>query len=501
MMSDPSSVDGSTVDELTGKLVLLIDESRPWHEATSMHRELSAKVRHYVRYIRSPSFADEYGQRPQDTIVRLVSLQPPPENTLEFFQRISYELHKNGIDFEYQVGEEGIPVLLGPGTPLAPPPVTAVPPAPPPPPSEPAVADDMPAEVAWEVQEVVRDPETEASGIEAELAAEIEEALDTLEAGTVEHAAAPEVVEAPATLDPEALEPPDVAEISEPPESAAPASISPADELRDAEDQLDAELSGDEDWEAAYLDEGPSELELLIEAPDDVASRFIGVDEPPESTVEAPSDESLEPLPESEQTHPPFFPEEEFGRALPPRDDVETLLRSVDSAPLEPAIIETSSGKRIRLDVPEAAKAKSAADDSRPSLGRAVGAAVGAALVGAVAWAALSAAAGQGASPLAVAVALMVGMSVRLRGGGHTDAFRLVGCLGTTLGSALGALLATAALTGRSEGQGLQGVVNLFINPASLWAAVDTHFDPIDLVSLVIALYIAFKISATRPAD
>ena len=95
MMSDPSSVDRTTFDELTGKLVLLIDESRPWHDATSMNRQLSAKVRNYVRYIRSETFAGEYGQRPQDTIVRLVSTEPPAEDSLEFFQRIGYELQKD----------------------------------------------------------------------------------------------------------------------------------------------------------------------------------------------------------------------------------------------------------------------------------------------------------------------------------------------------------------------------------------------------------------------
>jgi hypothetical protein len=92
-------------------------------------------------------------------------------------------------------------------------------------------------------------------------------------------------------------------------------------------------------------------------------------------------------------------------------------------------------------------------------------------------------------------------MSVRLRGAGHTNSFRLVGCLGTIFGSALGALLATAALTGWSQGGGLEGIINLFIDPTSLWAAIDATFNPIDLVSLVIALYVAYKISASKPTD
>ena len=69
---------------------------------------------------------------------------------------------------------------------------------------------------------------------------------------------------------------------------------------------------------------------------------------------------------------------------------------------------------------------------------------------------------------------------------------------GTIFGSALGALLATAALTW-SGGQGPDGVVKLFVDPASLWAAINATFGTLDLVSLVIALYVAYKISASAP--
>ena len=491
MMSDPSSVDRTTLDELTGKLVLLIEESRSWHDAKLMHRQLSAKVKHYVRYIRSESFAGEYGQRPQDTIVRLVSTEPPAEDSLEFFQRIGYELRKNGIDFEYQLGEEGIPVLVSPGTPMAPPPVTAVPPTPPPPLSAPRAAVEVPTEEASEAKDVAQVPEAAETDMAAALAAEIEEAFDTLEAGPAEDSKAVDVEAAP---EGEAVEPFEAVETTQAREPTAAGDAPPSFASPDQHEESEAA----DEWEVQYLDEGPSELELLIEAPNDVASRYIGVDEAP---VAAAPDELPEQPPEAERTHPPFFPEEEFGRALPEPAEVETILRRVDSAPLVP-IIETSSGRRIRLDAPgTAASARQTADDSGPSLRRAIGAALGAAIVGAAAWAALAIAAAQGASPLALAVALMVGMSVRLRGGGHTNSFRLVGCLGTLLGSALGALLATAALTGWGDGQGLAGIVNVLISPVSLWAAIDTHFDPIDLVSLLVALYIAFKISAATPAD
>jgi len=516
MMSDPSSVDRTTFDELTGKLVLLIDESRPWRDATSMNRQLSAKVRNYVRYIRSETFVGEYGQRPQDTIVRLVSTEPPAEDSLEFFQRIGYELQKNGIDFEYQVGEEGIPVLVSPTTATAHPPVVPIPPAPPPPRSAAPTVDAESVEEAMPASEAAHVAEVGETGIDAELAAEIEEALDSLEVGPIESTEAAVVEEPEETRQPEArevsaadeiAEPLEPATAEEPPTPEEPASVSPSVEPREAapsfvsQDQIEQQLPGADDWEAEYLNEGPSELEMLIEAPEDVASRFIGLDQP--EPVSAASEEELAELPpDAEQTHPPFFPEEEFGRALPEPVEFETLLRSAESEPFEPAIIETSSGKRIRLDVDgSAVAARQAADDSRPSLARAIGAALGAGIVGAIAWAALAIPAAQGASPLALAVALMVGMSVRLRGGGHTNAFRLVGCLGTIFGSALGALLATAALTGWVEGQGLARAFSLFVDPVGLWAAIDTYFDPIDLVSLAIAIYIAYKLSAARPAE
>lgn len=486
MMSDPSSVDRTTFDELTGKLVLLIDESRAWQDTPSMHRQLSAKVRHYVRYIRSESFAGEYDQRPQDTIVRLVSKEPPANESTEFFERISYELGKNGIDFEYQVGAEGVPVLVSPGA-AAPPPTASGPtPQPPPPPSQ------APIEAPRDADGVLSAPEVAGPGFEAELAAEIDEALEALEAGS--------------------LEPDEPEHVAEPPEPPQPAAPTPAAESQDhapsfsSPDQLEEGLAKRDVWELEYLEEGPSELEMLIEAPDDVASRYIGLDEEPAAAPEAAIPEEVEvvePPSDAERTHPPFFPEEEFGRALPQPGEVQTLLRGVETEPFEPAIIETASGKRIRLEVPGAAATPrpGRTDETAPSLRRAIGAALGAGIAGAIIWAALAIPAGKGASPLALAVALMVGMSVRLRGAGQTNAFRLVGCLGTIFGSALGALLATVALTAWSGGQGLEGAVNLFVDPASLWAAIKATFGVLDLVSLLVAVYLAYKISASAASE
>ena len=64
-MSDATTVDQTTVDELTGKFVLLIKEERPWREPDLMHRQLAAKVKNYVRHIRSPGFTEEQGRKPK----------------------------------------------------------------------------------------------------------------------------------------------------------------------------------------------------------------------------------------------------------------------------------------------------------------------------------------------------------------------------------------------------------------------------------------------------
>ena len=106
MTSQTTVFDGTSVDSTTGKLVLRIEENRRWQQIDVMHRELGAKVRSCVRYLRSPEFADEYSVGLSDTIVRLVAAEQPGAATLELFERIRYELAKHGIDFEYTVASD-----------------------------------------------------------------------------------------------------------------------------------------------------------------------------------------------------------------------------------------------------------------------------------------------------------------------------------------------------------------------------------------------------------
>jgi hypothetical protein len=113
--------DVTNVDLLNGKLVLRITENRPWQQIDVMHRELGAKVKACVRYIRSQDFADEYNARPGDAVIRLVAAERPAEATRELLQRIRYELAKHDIEFECTVaGRRATPLSAAADPNLAP---------------------------------------------------------------------------------------------------------------------------------------------------------------------------------------------------------------------------------------------------------------------------------------------------------------------------------------------------------------------------------------------
>jgi hypothetical protein len=488
-------VDQVTVDELTGKIVLLIEEDRAWHEQELMHRQLSAKVKNYVRHIRSKEFAQQHGQRPQDTIVRLLNTEAPNDESLRFLVRVGYELSKHGIEFEHQLGNEGIPVALVPGAPD----VTAVP-----------VMPGAPAATPTPTAPPVEDPPTATTSQPTP--------------------AEPEELEAAQPAQPEPLEPVAEAVASEPSsslEESPPTEVPDTDELfvevlgfeaaeRDIGDELAAFEIGEGDeqeptpafaspddlgpsYEPAVPSfdpneqkepEEPSELELLIDSAESSEIDLVDEEEA-EELVTAQARRG------KKKGRPPFFPEEEFGRALPDVDEVEAILMGA-----EPAIIETSSGQRIRLDVADLTPEQAAAARAdRPNLLRAVGAACVAALAGAIVWAALSVGAGHGASPLALAIALMVGISVRLRGNGSTMPFRFTGVLATLLGSLIGATLAAAALSAWQDATGFAGILDNLSSVTSVLAAFSRQYRPYDLIALLLALYLAFRLSASKPSS
>ncbi|KPK55570.1 MAG: hypothetical protein AMS21_13530 [Gemmatimonas sp. SG8_38_2] len=511
MMSEPTTVDKTAVDELTGKIVLLIEENRPWHETELMHRQMSAKVKHYVRYIRGKKFAEEHGQRPQDTIVRLVTAEQPGDDSIEFLRRVGYELSKHGIEFESQVGSHGIPMALTAEAPTVSPEITEVPPTPVPP----TVVRESPADIP-----PVEEPAAKEEPVPFDEAPLDEELAPTLEAEpepldyeppeierSEEEAAEPEYME-PDTVELEVAEfdlDADKTLEMEPAEldfdSDQTLEMEPSGGFDDAVSPIDSDKLGPEIVEASArlggdagpVDE-PSELEMLIDAEADwVDDTFAELDRPlePGETVGSPQGKKA--------TRPTFFPEEEFGRALPDVDEVEAILMTASS---EPAIIETSSGKKILLDVEGAhgAAAEAAAKATGPNLIRAIGAAAGAAVAGAIIWAGLSIGAGHGASPLALVIGLMVGMSVRIQGDGQTTQFRVVGVVGTLIGSLLGATLAGAALSAWQDDLGFSGILANLSSVSALGAGLARQYSLLDIVSLALALYIAYRISASGPS-
>ncbi len=470
MMSEPTTVDQTTVDELTGKIVLLIEENRPWHETELMHRQMSAKVKHYVRYIKGKQFAEEHGQRPQDAIVRLVCAVQPGDDSIEFLRRVGYELSKHGIEFESQVGQHGIPIALTTEAPAINPEITEVPPTPVPStalrepsadieqPEEPETIEEiLPDEIEVPEDETVPALETEPEPFESETA-ELEFDPDR----TLEMEPSIDILDEPGFTDSAQLEP--------------------------ATADTAATFGGDRS-----TTEEPSELEMLLDVDAEWEDEtFAELDRPlePGDSVGSPKGRKA--------TRPTFFPEEEFGRALPDVDEVEAILMGASS---EPAIIETSSGKKILLDVEGVSgAAAAAAKEGGPNLIRAIGAALGAAVAGAIIWAGLSIGAGHGASPLALVIGLMVGMSVRLQGDGHTTNFRVVGVAGTLVGSLLGATLAGAALSAWQDDLGFGGIIANLTSISALGAGLIRQYSWIDLVSLALALYVAFKLSASKPA-
>ncbi len=164
----------------------------------------------------------------------------------------------------------------------------------------------------------------------------------------------------------------------------------------------------------------------------------------------------------------------------------------------EPVIIETGKGKAVRLEVEEATVPATPGEPRKGLLPAIVGAA-SAVVLGAILWSVLAVFAGHGASPLAIVVALMVGMNVRLRGGGHTTPFRVVGVVGTLVAILVGGTLASTTVLTLAAGEGLGRVFSQLSNPVAMLANLGRAYKPIDLIAVAIGLYIAFRLSASKP--
>lgn len=400
-MSDATTVDQTTVDELTGKLVLLIKEERPWREPDLMHRQLAAKVKNYVRHIRSPGFTEEHGRKPKDTIVRLVSTHAISDSTRQYLERVGYELKKHKIDFEYEIeGDSILPDVAS----AAPPP-----------------------------------------------------ALDR-ETGS------------PGDAPPSDTSVPDRPAVDETPTPPPEPPAAPPETPSEAEPELDADLVVGQ-AELPGID--PSELPDLPEESVPPASVAGGAS----GAVGNPAIAELE----GEPRKPAVFPEEEFGRFI----DIGEV------------VFESASGKQTVLGASDAPPLtyEEAAALERPSVLRAIGAALTGAMLAGLIWPLLAAAVGHGVSPMALATGFMVGFGVRLQGRGAV--YQVVGITGTILGCAIGSALSAATLQAMTDGAGLGGAIGVVSDSGALLQAVMSTYSSLDLIAYGLALYFAFRLSAS----
>ncbi|MEE9156320.1 MAG: DUF6572 domain-containing protein [Gemmatimonadota bacterium] len=401
MMSDATTVDQTTVDELTGKLVLLIKEERPWREPDLMHRQLAAKVKYYVRHIRGPGFTEEHDRKPKDTIVRLVSTHAISDSTRQYLDRVGYELKKHKIDFEYEIeGDSILPDVAS----AAPPP-----------------------------------------------------ALDR-ETGS------------PGDAPPSDTSVPDRPAVDETPTPPPEPPAAPPETPSEAEPELDADLVVGQ-AELPGID--PSELPDLPEESVPPASVAAGAS----GTVGNPAIAELE----GEPRKPAVFPEEEFGRFI----DIGEV------------VFESASGKQTVLGASDAPPLtyEEAAALERPSVLRAIGAALTGAILAGLIWPLFAAAVGHGVSPMALAAGFMVGFGVRLQGRGAV--YQVVGITGTILGCAIGSALSAATLQAMTDGTGLGGVIGVVSDSGALLQAVMSTYSSLDLIAYGLALYFAFRLSAS----
>ncbi len=95
----------------------------------------------------------------------------------------------------------------------------------------------------------------------------------------------------------------------------------------------------------------------------------------------------------------------------------------------------------------------------------------------------------------------MVGISVRLKGEGHTMPFRLIGITGTLIGSAIGVVMASAALTTVQDDLGIGGIFSVLGSLGAILTAIDRYYTLLDLISVVLAVYIAFRLAASKPSS
>ena len=104
MMSDPTTIDYVAANEAKRRLVLIIQEDRPWDDDQMMSNQLQMKVDTYIGYVMDPSFQREYpGVMPEDVDIMLFSFHPPGPKSLIFFDTVRQVLAQYKITFSHAV--------------------------------------------------------------------------------------------------------------------------------------------------------------------------------------------------------------------------------------------------------------------------------------------------------------------------------------------------------------------------------------------------------------
>ena len=160
-------------------------------------------------------------------------------------------------------------------------------------------------------------------------------------------------------------------------------------------------------------------------------------------------------------------------------------------------VFESASGKQTVLGASDAPPLtyEEAAALERPSVLRAIGAALTGAILAGLIWPLFAAAVGHGVSPMALAAGFMVGFGVRLQGRGAV--YQVVGITGTILGCAIGSTLSAATLQAMTDGTGLGGVIGVVSDSGALLQALMSTYSSLDLIAYGLALYFAFRLSAS----
>lgn len=140
------------------------------------------------------------------------------------------------------------------------------------------------------------------------------------------------------------------------------------------------------------------------------------------------------------------------------------------------------------------AAAEPMAEEPAGNLPAAVIAGTLAALLAAVLWAALTVATGYNFALAAAGVGLAVGVAVRIAGRGSEPVFSFVGATLSSLGCALGNVLAACAYVASLERVPLMDVVGQ-LSPSLAWSVLSATATPFDLILFGVAAYEGYKIS------